>query len=97
MPRFLCRLHVEVRGGPDADPATPPAPFKLESSDRTAVESLGPLVVVAKYTAAQDVTAADAVAATGKVQVFASNNVAGLVPVGGRVAQVHIEAGEWPT
>lgn len=97
MPRFLCRLRVEVRGGPDADPAAPAAPFKLESSDRTAVEGLGPLVVVAKYAAARDVNATDATDATGKVQVFANNNVPALVPPGGRVARVEIEASEWPT
>lgn len=97
MPRFLCRLRVEVRGGSGAQPPAPPAPFKLTRFNNEAPDELGPLVVEAEYAAARDVTATDAVDANSKVAVFATANVPALVPAGGRVAAVHVAVVEWPT
>jgi hypothetical protein len=97
VPRFLCRLHVEVRGGVGAEPAPPAAPFKLAKFDNADPDGLGPLLVVAQYTAARDVNGTDAMDALGKVLTFATNNVPALVPAGGRVYELKVECREWPT
>jgi molybdopterin biosynthesis enzyme len=107
MARFLARLSVEVRGGSGATPPEPAAPFKLakfnnEDADGLAATDpvrLGPLVVVAQYTASRDVTGTDALDAIAKVMTFANlpANVPALVPPGGRIAELTVKVREWPT
>jgi hypothetical protein len=98
MPRFFCQLTVKIRGGDGSQPAVPPAPFSLTAFNNTSAKGLSvPYEVIAEYAASRDVTATDGLDAMTKVGTFANNQAPGLVPVNGRVAEVHVAVAEWPT
>jgi len=95
--RFLCRLRIDVRGGDGAAPAAPAQPFRLDAFNSDPAPGLAvPLIVEARYTAARDIVATDALDALVKVTTFANQTVPSLVPSGGRVSLMHADVTEWP-